>query len=95
MGYLSLTLLLCLLRQVTEYFEGFQSCTSDMKACFDSNFAKLIDSTQAKITTLNDLLSPQVEKVKEMFQTEDFNERIERTAAYLRSTLAEYFGPSL
>uniref|UniRef100_A0A8C3GA25 Apolipoprotein Ea n=1 Tax=Cyclopterus lumpus TaxID=8103 RepID=A0A8C3GA25_CYCLU len=74
---------------------GLRASTSnnmeDVRTRLDPYFAKVLENAQAKVTTLNDLLKSQAEKVKEKMQTvaEDIKEHFEKTSEDLRSTLED------
>ncbi|XP_054620152.1 apolipoprotein Ea isoform X2 [Dunckerocampus dactyliophorus] len=80
---------------VATYFEKLQSRTSnnieDLRVRLHPYVAQVRDNTQAKITTLNDLLKAQVEHMKDQIQStaDDIKERYEKTSENLRSTLQE------
>lgn len=80
---------------ISVYFEEAMSRTTDnvqgLRERLDSYFAQVRDNTQAKITTLNDLLKTQAENLKEKIQdtTENIRERFEDRAQDVKSTLED------
>nr|XP_057903177.1 apolipoprotein Ea isoform X2 [Doryrhamphus excisus]XP_057903178.1 apolipoprotein Ea isoform X2 [Doryrhamphus excisus]XP_057903179.1 apolipoprotein Ea isoform X2 [Doryrhamphus excisus]XP_057903180.1 apolipoprotein Ea isoform X2 [Doryrhamphus excisus] len=80
---------------VATYFEKLQARTSnnmeDLRVRLQPYFAQVRDNTQAKITTLNDLLKAQVESMKDQIQStaDDIKESYEKTSENLRSTLQD------
>lgn len=64
---------------------------ADISARFSPYFAQVHDNTQAKITTLNELLKSQVEGMKTSIQNtaESMMEGFESTTEELRSTVED------
>ncbi|XP_060949370.1 apolipoprotein Ea [Limanda limanda] len=81
--------------QVAAYFEELQTRASNnvgqMQTQFEPYIAKVRDNTQAKVTTLNDLLMSQVDKmaIKMQRTAEDIKDQLEDTAEDMKSTLEE------
>uniref|UniRef100_A0A3Q3JJD3 Apolipoprotein Ea n=1 Tax=Monopterus albus TaxID=43700 RepID=A0A3Q3JJD3_MONAL len=79
-------------KHVSEYLEELQSRTSDnmedAKSRLQPYFAQVQDNAQAKVTTLSDLLTKQVENMKEEIQG-DMKEQFLETAQNMQFSLGE------
>ncbi|XP_041665539.1 apolipoprotein Ea [Cheilinus undulatus] len=82
-------------RHVDDYVEELQTRTSEnmevMRQRADPYFAQVRDNAQVKFTSLNNLMTSQMEAVKVKLQTtaEDIKERLEETTEDLKSTMEE------